>query len=194
MAHIYGIFTYGIYTHGEKTRTKGQLSHGELTSLHLSESRGKWTAGLTAGLGKQRTDIELHGKVCGLFWGRGWNGLRTVSIYECLTPTTEVGWSLVMKREEVCTLWWYHGLLQSLGKEGRKERKLWVWWFQGKRELATPLWVPRSEVINHSYLTGSPLKLKEPTSARGISRWSSYGKELAPRLSARLEPAFVSSI
>lgn len=100
-------------------------------------------------------------------------------------PTTEVGQSLVMKSEEACTLQWDHGLLQSLDKEGRKKRKLWIWWFWGKCELATSLWVSSSEVINHSDLTGSALKLKEATSARGISRWSSYGKDLAPRLSAR---------
>lgn len=183
MAHIYGIFTYGIYTYGEKTRTRGQLSHGELTSLHLSESRGKWTAGLTAGLGRRRTDTPCKG-----VWPFLRKGLEWLTNSEHLWmphPTTEVGQSLVMKSEEACTLQWDHGLLQSLDKEGRKKRKLWIWWFWGKCELATSLWVSSSEVINHSDLTGSALKLKEATSARGISRWSSYGKDLAPRLSAR---------
>lgn len=63
----YGIFTYGLYTDGEQTRTKGQFGHGELTCLRLSSARGKGTAGLTAGLGRQSTGTELHGRASGLF-------------------------------------------------------------------------------------------------------------------------------
>lgn len=60
-------FTYGIYTDGEQTRTKGQFGHGELTSLRLSSLRGKGTAGLTAGLGRQSSGSERHGRASGLF-------------------------------------------------------------------------------------------------------------------------------
>lgn len=155
---IYMAYSHMAYIHmGKKTRTKGQFSHGKLPSLHLFKLRGKGTAGLTAGPGRQRTGTELNGRVSGLFWGKGWNGLRIAGIYKCLTPTIAVGWSLVMKSEEACTLWWYDRLLQSLGKESRKERKLCIWGFRGTCELATPLWVSGSEVITQIC---SPLKLK----------------------------------
>lgn len=67
-------------------RTKGQFGHRELPSLRLSSSRGKGTAGLTAGLGRRGTGTELHGRASGLFWGKGWNGFRIAGVDLCLVP------------------------------------------------------------------------------------------------------------
>ena len=94
--YIWHSHIWHIYTYGEKTWTKGQLSHGELTSLCLLIKRKQDSR---AGKAK-KTGTELNGRLPGLLWGRGWNGLRIAGISKCLTPTIVVGWSLIMKSEK----------------------------------------------------------------------------------------------
>lgn len=91
LAHIYGIFTYGIYTSGEQTWTKGQFGHGEFTSLHLSSSRGKGTAGLTAEPGRQSTRQWAKKKGVWSILRKRLEWLQNSRHLQGLIPTTAVG-------------------------------------------------------------------------------------------------------
>lgn len=122
LAHIYGIFTYGIYTYGEQTWTKGQFGHREFTSLHLSSSRGKGTAGLTAEPGRQSTRQWAKKKGVWSILRERLEWLQNSRLYKASSHHCS-GCSLNMEGEEVCTLWWYHGLLQLIVRQRKQERK-----------------------------------------------------------------------
>lgn len=145
---IYMAYSHMAYIHmAEKTWTKGQFSHGKLTFLHLFKLRGRGTAGLTAGLGRQRTGTELNGRVSDLFWRRGWNWLQNSRHLQMPHP---YHCSEVVPCYEVrkCVYFVMVSSAASITRQGKQKRKealhLGV---LGHMWACQPLWVSSSEVI-----------------------------------------------